>query len=465
MRADIFIRGGTFFGMTEKNSAPFIASLAIRDGKVAAILTGDSSERPEADWVFDAKGLFVVPGFVDLHMHDEDFSDPDTVQHCLIRQGVTSALAGNCGSGPLFEKSAAARTKPWLRLSYLVGNCAGLREEVGARSAHNADRYSPAAPEEIEKMCTLLRRSLEAGAKGLSLGLEYAPGASWEEISALAAVAAEFENTIVSVHIRYDDDRCVDAVREVIRLSRETGARVEISHLGSMTMGHTRECETLIERAADAGTDVGFDCYPYDAFCAKAGSAVYDDGFVRRWRGKGPECLEAVSGRFKGQRLTFDTLAEMRREEPLDLIVAHVMDKAEVEDCIANPRCIVASDSLAISGGAGKPKGAHPRIAGTFPRALRLLRGRGYSWADALRKMTVMPADRLGIEAGRLFEGAAADVTVFDPERFVDRATFQEPFLPPDGLKLVLIGGKAALRDGVVQPEPCGELKRRCRCK
>ncbi|MDR1731731.1 MAG: amidohydrolase family protein, partial [Synergistaceae bacterium] len=263
---------------------------------------------------------------------------------------------------------------------------------------------------------------------------------------------------IVTVHIRYDDDRCIDAVKEAIRLSRENKVRVEVSHLGSMTMGHTRECAELIEQAALEGVDVAFDCYPYDAFCAKAGSAVYDDGFVRRWKGKGPECLEAVSGRFKGQRLTFETLAEMRREEPLDLIVAHVMDRTEVEDCIARPGCVVASDALAMSGGAGKPAGAHPRIAGTFPRALRLLRERGCSWTEALRKMTTLPADRMRLPAGRLFEGAVADVTVFDPERFIDRATFQEPFLPPSGLELVVINGQVALKDGRLSPEPQGDL-------
>jgi N-acyl-D-amino-acid deacylase len=386
---------------------------------------------------------------VDIHIHDERFEDPDTVQRCLIAQGVTTAVAGNCGSGPLFEKSQAARPRPWLHLSYLVGNCAGLRGEVG-----HTDRYTPATPAETAEMRSLLRESLNRGAMGLSLGLEYAPGASWEEIGALTAVTAEF-GRIITVHIRYDDDRCVDAVREVIRLSREYGVRLQVSHLGSMTMGHTRECEELIEEAiVNDGVDVGFDCYPYDAFCASAGSAVYDDGFVERWKGKGPECLEAVSGRFKGNRLTFETLAEMRREEPGELIVAHVMDKTEIENCLANPRCIVASDALTTSGGGG----AHPRIAGTFPRALGILRRHGYSWEDALRKMTAMPADRMRLDAGRLYEGARADIAVFDPDEFADRATFQVPFAAPDGLKLVVINGRVALKERVFRGGPHGDF-------
>lgn len=441
--ADILIRGGTFFSMT--SDAPEQASIAITGGRISAILPPDTDM--EADYVFDASKLFITPGFVDSHIHDEYFSDPDTVQNTLIAQGVTTAVAGHCGSGPNFFKSRAERPRPWLHLSYMVGNCM-LREEAG-----HTDRYTPATPEEIEKMKTALRESLAAGAMGLSLGLEYAPGTTYEEAKALANVVAEFDDRLISVHIRCDDDRCVEATREVMRLARETGVRLQVSHLGSMTMYNTDECAEIIESERESGLDVAFDCYPYDAFCAKAGSAVYDDGFIERWRGKGPEALEAVSGQFKGQRLTFETLKKMRGEEPMDLIVAHVMDKDEVERCIARPICIVASDSLYTGGG------AHPRIAGTFPRALRVLRERGYDWQDALAKMTTMPADLMRLpNAGRLGVGSVADVTVFDPKKFSDNATFQEPFAPPSGLELVVINGKIALKHGEFSKEPCGDF-------
>lgn len=443
-RAEILIRGGTFFGMTG-DRAPRPASVAIAGGRIVSILPPDADV--EADKVFDALGALVTPGFVDSHIHDEYFSDPDTVQQALIRQGVTTAVAGHCGSGPNLFKSKGERPKPWLHLSYMVGNCM-LREEVGV-----ADRYTPATPDEIDRMKVILRDSLEAGAMGLSLGLEYAPGATYEEIKALSDVVAEFDDRLISVHIRYDDDRCVDATREVMRLALESGVRLQVSHLGSMTMHNTRECAAIIEAEKNRGLDVSFDCYPYDAFCAKAGSAVYDDGFVERWRGKGPEALEAVSGQFKGQRLTFETLKKMREDEPMDLIVAHVMDREEIEMCLAHPMCIVASDALYTGGG------AHPRIAGTFPRALRILRERGYSWQDALAKMTSMPADLMRLPAaGRLSVGSVADVIVFDPDKFIDNATFQEPFTPPSGLKLVVIDGKIALENGEFPEKPHGNF-------
>lgn len=443
---DLLIRGGMFFSMVS-GEGPRLASVAIKEGRVSAILPPDTSV--EAEQVFDASGLFVTPGFVDSHMHDEYFQDPDTVQWSLIRQGVTSAIGGHCGSGPPVGTSFEARPKPWLHLGYMVGNCL-LRESVGRR-----DRYSPATAEETEKMSGLLRESLQKGAMGLSLGLEYAPGATFEEISALAEVLAEFPDSFISVHIRFDDHRCVDATREVIALARKYKVRLQVSHLGSMTMNHTQESVDVIDEAIAEGVDIGLDCYPYDAFCAKAGSAVFDGNFEERWQGKGPESLEAASGRFKGQRLTYETLAVMRAEEPMDLIIAHVMNKDEVDACIAHPKTLVASDSLFTGGG------AHPRVAGSFPRALAILRNNGYEWQDALSKMTGAPADRLRIDAGRLKVGSVADVAVFDPERFKDRATFHDPFLPPDGMRLVVINGKTALLGGEFAKEPNGDLLKR----
>lgn len=446
VEADIIIEGGTFFSMAEGGS-PLPASVAVNGGVVSAILPPRT--QVEAKRRIDASGFFVAPGFVDSHMHDEYFRDADTVQRTLIRQGVTTAIGGHCGSGALFETALAARPRPWLHLGYMVGNCM-LREAAG-----RTDRYSPSTERETGEMRDLLRQSLESGAMGLSLGLEYAPGASFFEISSLASVVAEIPDSFLSVHIRYDDKRCVGAVHEAIAIAREHKIRLQVSHLGSMTMNRTRECITVIETAAAEGLDVGFDCYPYDAFCAKAASAVYDDTFVERWEGKGPEYLEAASGRFRGQRLTFETLAVMRREEPTDLIIAYVMNQSEVDSCITHPECLIASDGL-YSGG-----GAHPRIAGTFPKALRILRENGYSWWDALNKMTGKAADRLRINAGRIGDGSVADIVIFDPESLTDRATFSDPFLPPAGIEMVIINGKIVLEEGRLSDRACGDIIRR----
>lgn len=437
---DLVVKGGTLFSMNE-DEFPEIVNIAISKGKIVSFFR---DEDYEAEEIFDATGMFVTPGFVDSHMHDEFFADSNTVHHALIHQGVTTAVAGHCGNGPCLLKAKAARKKPWLNLSYLVGN-ACLRNEVG-----HMDRYTSATPQELSKMLALLEESLTYGALGLSLGLQYEPGATFEEVNALASMVSNFDRRIITVHTRYADKRSVDSVKEAIALGYNNNVRVQISHLASQTMWHTSECLREIEKAVACGVDVGFDCYPYDAFCAKAGSAVFDEGYLERWRGKGPEYLEAVSGRFKGQRLTYEKLAIMRAEEPTALIAGYVLNNEEVELCLMHPLCIIASDGLYTG------DGAHPRISGAFPRALRMLVQKGFSWAEALKKATSMPADLLRIDSGRLAIGKTADIVVFKPDQFIDKATFLEPFAPASGLELVIINGKIVLKNGVIYNTPQG---------
>jgi N-acyl-D-amino-acid deacylase len=432
---------------------PSVATLVIEEGRISAIIPGfidpsDSSLPRGADF-FDASGLYVAPGFIDIHIHDE-YKDADHIaERSLLRQGVTTALFGNCGLGLLFSDAAAMHGSPWIHLYGLVGNCT-LRGVVG-----QTDRYAPATVEQTMEMARLLRESMSLGAMGISLGLEYEPGASADEINSLVSVTAEFDG-IVTAHQRYDDDRCLDAVRELVDLARMFGVRVEISHLGSMTPRHTEECVNIIDAARSDGLRVTFDCYPYAAFCTNIGSAIFDDGFVERWHGKGPECLESLAGRFRGRRLNWETFREMRNETPDGLVVAFIMEEAEVAGCVANPNCIIGSDTFY------RGEGAHPRLSGTFPRAFRMARETaGYEWKDVLKKATTMPADALGIDAGKLYAGCVADVTIFDPERYADRATYQEPFLPPDGVALVVVNGEIAVRDGVVTDSPHGALHRR----
>jgi N-acyl-D-amino-acid deacylase len=448
-RRDLVLTGGLVFTMRD-GEEPFFATVTINGGRVREIIPGTDFPTDEEclseTAVYDVRGMYVSPGFIDIHAHDE-FGDGSAVEQALLRQGVTTALAGNCGSGPLFADSEAMRVNPRINLYYLVGNC------VLRHAASQNDRYAPSSEEQRRVMRCLLSESMKLGAMGLSLGLEYEPGASFAEISDLARVIAEFDG-FISVHTRFDDDRCVDAIREVISLSRDCGVRVEISHLGSMTTFYTDECVNVIDEARSEGLPVTFDCYPYDAFCTNIGSAVFDDGFAERWRGKGPEYLEAVSGRFRGERLNWDTFAEMRREEPDGQVVAHIMDRDEVERCIAHPDCIIGSDAYY------QGEGAHPRLSGTFPKALNVLRKRGYGWNGALKKMTSMPADALRIDSGRLDVGANADIAVFDPERFIDKATYKDPFAPPEGMKMVVIGGNVALKDGVLSDAPSGKLRK-----
>lgn len=435
---DLRIRGGLVADPETKTLVE--ASVTISDGRIVHV----GKEEGESTEVLDATGCIVCPGFVDTHMHDEELDDPHSVERALLRQGVTTAIAGNCGSGPLLGTVRPKRQTPWLNLGYLTGHRI-LRESVGVN-----DIYRPATPGETTEMQVLLERELSEGSFGLSLGLEYVPNTDPAEIAALADVVAKFPRRWISIHIRFDGPRCLEAIQEAIDIAARHRVRVQISHFGSMTaFGRLQTALDMVDQAYAAGTDVTFDCYPYAAFCTSVGSAVFDPGFEDRWN-KDVGVLEAGSGKFKGQRLTKAMFEEMRSETPTALIIAHVLNESEVRTCLRHPRCAIASDAV-LRNGEG-----HPRAAGTFPRGLRILREEGLSWPEALAHATSIPAEMTWLDRGTLRPGSVADLVLFEPERFTDKATFSDQLAPPEGIRAVLLGGRVAVREGTITEEPLG---------
>jgi len=437
---DLLIRNGILLDPVNRSEKRL--NLGVRQSTIAYI----GEEAPAAKRLIDAEGLMVSPGFVDTHMHDEELEDPGTIQQALLRQGVTTALAGNCGSGPRLERVMEKRSSPWLNLGYLTGHRA-LREDAGIW-----DVYRAATEAEIERMGEQLKKELSLGSFGLSFGLEYAPNTSPREIEALCRILADHPNRFVSIHIRHDGPECLESVAEAIGLAERFRIRVQVSHLGSMTaFGFTERSIRLIEEARARGTDVTFDCYPYAAFCTFIGSTVFDPGFEERW-GKGLESLEAASGKYRGKRLTPEIYEDMRKNDPKALIIAHVMNEWEIRACLRHPLCAVASDGV-LHNGEG-----HPRAAGAFPRALRWLREEGLSWPEAVRHATILPAEMSWLPVGRMEVGAPADLVLFSPEGLCDRATFEDQLAPPEGIAAVLVNGQIAVEDGVLSPEPRGRL-------
>lgn len=439
---ELLIRGGEVILPGCVN--PERVNIAVSGGRVAAL----TAEEPSAASVIDAAGLCVSPGFIDTHMHDEEAEDGDTVEQALLRQGVTTAIAGNCGSGPLAADIRPYRKKPWLNLGYLTGHTK-LRENSGV-----TDIYAASPPQAIEKMRVLLLHELEVeGSFGLSFGLEYMPNTSAEEIEALLRVAGGFKNIWIPVHIRADGPAAVEAVDEIIGYAHKYPLRFQISHTGSMcAFGHIAEVLDHISAAVANGCDITFDCYPYDAFCTNLGSAVFDEGFEERW-GRGCAYLEVGSGPYRGKFLSEDGLyAKLRKEAPETLIIAHVINGAEVEECLMHPRCAVASDSILLKGH------GHPRAAGTFPRAINIMRKKGLSLVEAVRKCTSLPAAMAFLDKGEIKPDSDADFVLFDPQRLVDRATFAEELLPPEGIEWVIIGGEPAVHKNEIIGGPKGRL-------
>jgi N-acyl-D-amino-acid deacylase len=402
------------------------------------------SEAPtDAKVTIDAKGLYVSPGFIDTHVHDEKL-DEDDVERALLLQGVTTAVAGNCGLGPILSDELLSKPR-YLRIGFFTGHQT-LRQEVGLN-----DVYMPADSKAIKEMVEILKQELSKGSFGLSLGLEYVPGASYSEISELAKVVAQYDKKWVSIHIRYDGERSLEGVKEAISLASECGVRVQISHLASMaSFGCLEKALEMIEEAKPHA-DITFDSYPYRAFCTRIGSAVFDPGFEKRWK-KGFSSLQVASGKNRGKRLTQELYVKLRKEEPDTLIIAHVMNEEEVKVALKHPDCMIASDALTENGQ------GHPRVCGTFPRAFRILLKEGLSWPEIVRKATYLPAKASWFEdRGVIKQGCKADLVVFHPKKIEDCATFKEPNLPPKGIEHVVLGGKIAAQKGVPF-EPEGEM-------
>lgn len=435
---DLVIKGGNIIDPVD---GIYEANIGVENDRIAYI----GSEVVKATREIDAAGCFVSPGFIDLHSHEnavKEGSIEKGIFESSVLMGVTTTVGGNCGMGPVVlddYREALEKNGAPLNYAALSGH-AFLREAVGC-----TDRYSRATKNQADKMVDLLREALNKGASGLSVGLEYTPGASTEELLELSKTVAEYEDRLVSVHYRFDGERALEAVAELIIVARETGVRMQISHLGSGTaFGKTDEALSMIESAYNAGVDVGFDVYPYAAFCSLIGSAVFDEGCLQRW-GVDYSAIKVVEGKYCGELCTPEIFMEKRSNEPETMVVAFVMDEEEIIRAIQHPMAIIASDGRIIKGR------GHPRSAGTFPRVLgHYVREKGYlELVTAIYKMTGLPAKRLRLDSrGRIRTGYFADVTIFDYENIIDRATYEQPALSPGGINSVIVNGVEVVRDG-----------------
>jgi len=436
------------------------ANVYIKDGRIQSI----GKETLAADQVLDASGLLVCPGFIDIHMHREDEIGPDRGRGVSktnemgwleAAMGVTTAIGGNCGMGPpSFEKYMGVIEKIGTPINYMAFSGHAIIREVCGQT----DRYTPAAPDTIRAIAEHVRQALEEGAVGLSIGLEYTPGASFEELLGVVRPLADFPGALISIHYRYDADRALESIGEIVALADESKIPVQVSHLNSCAaFGSMTQALKKLETAIEGGTDLSIDSYPYDAFCTFLGAAVFDPGCLERWN-VDYDALLVATGSHAGERFNAQLFEKLRQEEPNTLVVAFVMQEAEVEQAIAHPLTMVASDGLTVD------RQGHPRGAGTFPRVLGLFsRQKGlFDLMEAIRKMTLLPADRLGLtRKGRVQEGADADLVVFDAATIIDRATFEEPLLPPTGIRWVLVNGKVVIEDNARKCPDAGQVIRR----
>jgi N-acyl-D-amino-acid deacylase len=421
----------------------------------------------------DATGLVVAPGFIDAHNHSTGGLETDPDAASQISQGITTVLLGQDGSSPFPVRDylAKRRTTPSaLNVALLVGHATVRGQVMGD------DFKRPATAAEVKRMEALVDREMREGAIGLSSGLEYEVGsyASTEELVALARVAARHGGFYIT-HIRDEADRTIEAVREAIAIGERAKLPVQITHikLGTVGMwGKAPEVVSLVEAARKRGVDVTADVYPYLAWSSNLKVLVPN----KQWTDPASvkEALDDIGGghniqitrlprfpQYVGKRI--DEIAKAEGMSEVDLyirivadddagVIGHTMAEPDLRMFLQQPWTMVASD-----GGIGV---SHPRGAGTFPRVLgRFVRDEHWlSLPEAIKKMTSMPAGRLGLkDRGVLRVGMKADLVVFDPAVIVDRSTFEEPRLRARGIYYVFANGELVL-PGESEPNRPGRV-------
>lgn len=416
-----------------------ILAVAVDQGRIMAV--GSDAEKLNGRREIDARGLVVAPGFIDMLAR---LSPDEESQRYKVMDGVTAVF--NMHGGPVdiprYFESFAKAGGSYVHYGTTVGHNP-LRHAVGA-----ADRYQPATQEQMEEMKLLAAQAIRDGAVGIGFGINYAPGASYEEVLALFEVAAE-RGVPCHLHVRYKGsifpETIVAALQEVITAAAVTGTSVQVVHLGSSAVGSMATALKMINGARRHGVDIAADVYPYLANSTNLASAIYDPGWEERFGGITYSDIQVVE---TGERLTKETFERYRKEGAQ--IITHFIPEEEVIAAYRNPYIIVASDGIIRRG-----KG-HPRGAGAFARFLgRYVREKKVvPLMEGLRKITLLPAQRLERAApvmrrkGRVQVGADADLTVFDPDTIMDRSTYENPAQYSAGIHYVLVNGEVVVDQG-----------------
>ncbi|MEV7971730.1 D-aminoacylase [Cellulomonas sp. NPDC089187] len=520
---DIVLVGGT---VIDGSGAPGrAADVAVRDGRIAAVAEPGALEAAER---IDVTGLVVAPGFIDIHSHADFTLSLSPTAESQLAQGVTTLIGGNCGQSPFpvtdrnrvpsglagsgdlelawddLDGFAAAveASRPAINLGLQVGHNA-------IRSAILGDEDRAPSPDELDRMCAEVTAAARAGAFGFSTGLIYPPGlfAATDEVVTLVRTAAEAGLTY-STHVRNETDHVIAAVDEALDAATRAGARLQVSHLKSMGPGNVGKSRIALDHlhaARAEGLDVACDVYPYTAsstslasrlpawaldggredvarrladpatqarivadLTARFGQDIDPAGIVLAELGPGPFADRA------GQSIV-DIAHDIGRS-PAEVvllvlaghgdvaIVNHAIDADDLLHILRDPHCAIASDGWVMDlTGPGVP---HPRSFGTFARVLgHYVREIGaLTLPEAVRKMTSLPAERLGLtDRGLVRAGLAADLTVFDPATIADRATYEQPRQAAVGVRAVLVNGVPVVRDGVATGARGGRVLRKGR--
>lgn len=446
---NIVINGGTL--IDPKNKVYSKLNLGIKNGKIVRI----SKEKILGEREIDATGLYITPGFIDIHMHEDPIIEGEikiNIFEKMLKMGVTSCFGGNCGIGVIKIKEYLEKIDEGNPVNFgMFLPHKILRDYIGID-----DRYKAVSTEKINLMYNYGKNIIEEnGLFGISFGIKYIPGMNFEELVELSKLG---KNKIVSAHIRDDANNSIEAILEFLKISDYVDTHLQISHIGSMAgFGQMEKVIGLINEKRYEGKSIAYDCYPYAAFSIKLGETTFDDGFIEKYNTTYDK-LEIADGALKGQKCSEESFFKLRKEHPETMMIAHVMNEEDIRKAITDPNTIIASDGILGIYGNG-----HPRAAGTFPRVIDkyVKKEKILSLYSAIEKMTSLPAETFNLNRGNLSIDSIADITIFSLEEIEDKATFMENQLAPKGIKYVLINGEVALENGKIINSTLGKSLRR----
>ena len=498
---DILITNIQIFDGT--GSTPYDGDIIITKDEIVKVgrhLSCSSCEK------IDGTGLSVAPGFIDVHAHLEPLPIIPSAENAL-HMGVTTALGGPDGSSPIDlgkYLDSLQQIGMGINVAYLIGH-----NSVRAEVMHLDGR----APTDVElvRMKELIAQGMKDGAFGISTGLKYLPGtfAKTDEIIGLSRVAAQLGGIYTS-HLREEGLGLFEGVNEAIQIAKGADIPVVLTHhkaIGLPMWGSSKRTLSMVDSARAEGLDVMIDQYPYtasytgisvlippwsleggryDAFAKRCANPILRDSIhkgivynIMNDRGGG-DLKRIQLARFNWKpHLEGKTLYDWAIEENMEptaengaeLVIRaqlhrgasaiyHAMDEEDVERIMAHPYAMIASDGRITSFEKGFP---HPRVHGTFPRVIgHYARDKGViTVEEAIRKMTSLPAKRLGLtDRGLIKESMKADLVIFDESEIIDQATFSQPHQYPLGITHVLINGQWGIKNGELLPERHGVILR-----
>jgi len=306
----------------------------------------------------------------------------------------------------------------------------------------------------------LAEKAMDAGAWGVSFGLDYCPGCSFREVESLGRLTAKY-GRISPIHTRLFTMYDMYSISEAARLALETGVQVQVSHLVYQypMIDLLEDAFEMIEFAQRKGAHICCDSGMYTDFAAPLGSASFDIENMEACDWKFSDLLVST-GEYKGARMDEALYRKLRREAPKTEVICFSGDAEAIVHAFTRDYVMISTDA-----GNYLPGQGHPQAAASFPMFLRILarETKTLSWPEAVRRATLLPAETMGLKSkGRLRAGADADLVVFDTRTIAERAAFIEnPDAPPVGIKRVLIGGKTAVVDNEIIRSDLGKIIKR----